>query len=370
MAFVKDPDAVLPFAVDWTEWLLPGDTIAASSWIDVTTGITVDDDWFTDTIATVVLSGGTLGSTYALTNRVTTADGYTDDRTILIAVTVVAPVPDLPEFCWPVDTSCVPDWDAWEVTPNPSADPPVVGVPKYTADAKARAISLAGQSMRLLTGFRIGGCPITVRPCSQGCGEQTWRTYPVRGASGSTPWYPVSLGGQWLNIGCGHTGGCACSTLHEVTLYGQVGAVTTVRVDGAVLDPTAYRVDGARLVRTDGEPWPLCQNLDAPDTEPETWSVTYTPGAPVDGLGAWAAGVLAGEYVQACTPGGQCRLPSTVIQTVRLGVTQTFAPGAFPDGKTGIREVDSYLEAVNPNGLQGPPMVWSPDLARPRTTGS
>lgn len=278
-------------------------------------------------------------------------------------------LPELPDFCWPVDTTCVSDWDDYEVEPDPEADPPVVGVPLYSDDAKARAISLAGQSLRLLTGFRVGGCPVTVRPCRRSCNESTWRTYPVAGTGGSTPWYPVSLGGRWLNIGCGHAGGCACIGLSQVRLYGPASAVVEVKVGGIVLDPTAYRLDpGGWLVRLDGDVWPLEQNLAAPDTEPDTWSVTYTPGAAVDGLGAWVAGILAGEYVKVCTD-GECRLPTGVTQIARQGVTMTLGTGAFPDGKTGIREVDSWLEAINPHGLKSPATVWSPDTNRPRVTG-
>jgi hypothetical protein len=56
-----------------------------------------------------------------------------------------------------------------------------------------------------------------------------------------------------------------------------------------------------------------------------------------------------------------------VTQVVRNGVTVTLAPGSFPNGKTGVREVDAYLERWNPSGRRGPPMtVWSPDLRRPR----
>jgi hypothetical protein len=43
------------------------------------------------------------------------------------------------------------------------------------------------------------------------------------------------------------------------------------------------------------------------------------------------------------------------------------APGAFPNGKTGVREVDAYLERWNPSGLRNrPAMAWSPDVDRPR----
>lgn len=273
---------------------------------------------------------------------------------------------EMPEFCWPVDTSCVEDWDAWAVTPNPEADPPVIGVPVYTALAKTRAVALATQTLRMLTLWQVGGCPITVRPASDACRERTWRTYTVRGR-GSLPWTPVSLGGSWINIGCGHSGAaCGCLGAKQVRLFGPASNVAEVKVDGMVLDPSAYRLDpGGYLVRTDGGTWPLCQDLSQPDTAEGTWSVTYQPGQPVDALGAWAAGVLAGEYVKACT-GGQCRLPKSVTQITRQGVTMTLSAGMFPDGKTGIEEVDSWLERWNPNGHTSPPAVYSPDVRRPR----
>lgn len=277
-------------------------------------------------------------------------------------------VPDLPDYCWSADTTCVPDWDAWLIPPDPEADPPVEGVPLYSDEQKARAIALAGQSLRALTGYRIGGCPIVVRPCSGNCSEATWRTYPVEGGGGSTPWFPVNLGGTWLNIGCGCGRDCGCDGVRQIRLQGPVGVVETVKIDGATLDPSKYRLDpGGILVRTDGQGWPLCQNLSAADTEDGTWSVAYTPGAPVDGLGADACGLLAGEFVKACA-GGDCSLPTNVVTVVRQGVT--LGVGAFPEGKTGIRMVDAWLENVNPHGLRSPSIAWSPDLARNRVQGT
>lgn len=275
------------------------------------------------------------------------------------------PMPDLPDFCWPVDVSCVSDWDATDPESPDEEDP----LPLYSEADKARAIALAGQTLRFLTAYRVGGCPVVVRPCRAGCAPRTWREYPVTGA-GSTPWFPVNLGGTWLNIGCGCGGdGCSCSRVSEVRLHGPVGAVAEVKVDGEILSPSAYRADpGGRLVRVDGVEWPLCQDMNAPDTEPGTWSVSYTAGAPVDGLGAWVAGILAGEYVRACK-GGNCRLPSSVVQIVRDGVTMTLGTGAFPGNLTGITEVDSWVARWNPTGLRSGPVVWSPDVHGPRTMG-
>ena len=80
----KDPNAVIDYAVDWTLWL-DGDTISSSIWT-AATGITIDSNTNTITNSTVWLSGGTAGASYEVTNRVVTAGGRTDDRTILISV--------------------------------------------------------------------------------------------------------------------------------------------------------------------------------------------------------------------------------------------------------------------------------------------
>ncbi len=58
IAYTKDPDAIKDYGWDWSEFL-GQDTISASTW-SVDTGITVDDDDFDTTTATVWLSGGAL----------------------------------------------------------------------------------------------------------------------------------------------------------------------------------------------------------------------------------------------------------------------------------------------------------------------
>lgn len=274
---------------------------------------------------------------------------------------MTAVLPDLPDACWPIDHSCCPTY------------PVDIG----TADADeqeqwARADALAVSTLRSMTGFRVGGCPVTVRPCKQGCLPTTWDAYPVLATGGGLPRgivAPVLSSGTWLNLPCGcGTDGCSCSTICEVALPGDSVAVTEVRLDGVVLDPTAYRVDhGNRLTRVDGDCWPLCQNMNADATAPDTFAVTYVPGAPVDGLGSYAAGLLACEFHKACG-GGACALPSSVTQVVRQGVTYTLAQDAFGTGLTGIRAVDVYIRRWNPNRLTQASAVWSPDLPAPRLT--
>ena len=82
--FIKDPDAVLDYGVDWFRWL-DGDTISTSSW-SVSAGLTAGTTSHSNGIATIFLSGGTDGTDYTVRNRVVTAGGRTVDRTFAIQV--------------------------------------------------------------------------------------------------------------------------------------------------------------------------------------------------------------------------------------------------------------------------------------------
>jgi hypothetical protein len=82
--FTKDPDAILDYTFDWSEWL-GTDTISTSTFT-LTSGITKDSDSKTTTTTTIWLSGGTSGSTYLVTNRIVTVGGRTEDRSIMIEV--------------------------------------------------------------------------------------------------------------------------------------------------------------------------------------------------------------------------------------------------------------------------------------------
>ena len=80
----KDPNAILDYSIDWSLWL-DGDTIDTSVWT-VAAGITNAADSSTTTTATIWLSGGTAGTSYTVSNRITTADGRTEDRSMTISV--------------------------------------------------------------------------------------------------------------------------------------------------------------------------------------------------------------------------------------------------------------------------------------------
>ena len=83
--FIKDPDAVLDYSVDWSKWLA-GDQIQTSAWSVSDPAIEATGDSNTPTRTTVWLAGGVAGQSYTVTNRITTSGGRTDDRSLVIQV--------------------------------------------------------------------------------------------------------------------------------------------------------------------------------------------------------------------------------------------------------------------------------------------
>jgi hypothetical protein len=85
-SFVKDPEAVLDYQINWAAQMTQdSDTISTSVW-DAEAGITIDSESETTTAATVWLSGGTAGNSYTVTNTITTAGSRTDERSIEVVV--------------------------------------------------------------------------------------------------------------------------------------------------------------------------------------------------------------------------------------------------------------------------------------------
>lgn len=268
-------------------------------------------------------------------------------------------IPPALDLCFPVN------WDAC----------PADVLADITPEVMALSEALAAQTLRMLTGYRVGGCAVTVRPCNRSCVPGTWLTAPDIGAVfagvsngffGFSPY--VGQGGQWMNA-CGCAGdGCSCVKVREVLLPTSVGVgrVDSVVVDGVELDPSAYRIDNSnRLVRTDGEDWPVCQDMNKESGE-DTFFVTYLDGNEVDGVGAYVAGTLAAEFAKACV-NKDCALPANVQSITRQGVTLELDPEMFTGGITGVRTVDSYIRIWNPvNTL--PAAIYSIDAPRGRRT--
>lgn len=86
--FRKDPDEILKYGFDWSDWLDSGVTISTSTWT-VPDGLTSEsggEETGVDS-TTVLISGGTDGSSYTVTNTIETSDGQTGERSFIILVT-------------------------------------------------------------------------------------------------------------------------------------------------------------------------------------------------------------------------------------------------------------------------------------------
>lgn len=248
---------------------------------------------------------------------------------------------------WEPDPACLTD--AWA-----ALDP----------EEQERSLILATSSLQMLTYYRVGTCPVTIRPCPSeprcGCG-----------------WNPHTRDGQWYND-------CPCETrcapLSEIDLPGPVGYIDELRVDGVALDLSTgdWRLDDGHLLVWQGagtSPIPETQNLNRPDTEPGTWSITYSQSYPVLADGRLAVALLAMEFAKACAPKGKCSLPRGVTSVVRNGVSFSVEAGLFPNGLTGIDIVDQYILKWAPAGSPTrPATVFDPRQLKgnraPRRTNS
>jgi hypothetical protein len=234
---------------------------------------------------------------------------------------------------WPIDGECLPE----ATTPEEKA-------------ALEAAKDLAVDVLWALSGRQFGVCPALARPC------------PLqRNPRPSLYGLPSALvavwsGDNWANVACGCAGGCVSSGPRMVHLPGPVQSIVEVNVEGVIQDPSEYQLEGEILYRV-GDSWPF-QDLSRPLYEDGTWSVTYMRGIPVPkGLGR-LTGLLVNEFYLACT-GGKCRLPRTVTEVSRQGVThRMFDTNAiYASGKTGIPEIDLWLSAVNPHHIMQAPTV-------------
>lgn len=155
---------------------------------------------------------------------------------------------------------------------------------------------------------------------------------------------------------CSPIGGASCGLLHLPET--PIIAVQQVLVDGAVLDPGAYKiVDNEALIRVDGSTWPSGYLRGDGTTGLQ---VTYTYGGFPTELGRHAAAVLARELALAICGSNECRLDRRVTSIVREGVSEDLSaamPGlidALRDGRIGLPEVDLFVFSENPGNLRRP----------------
>lgn len=251
-----------------------------------------------------------------------------------------------------------------------------------TVEARERVESMAVEFLWNWTDRGYGVCDVVVRPCKTAPrGSTFWGgarpagfqittgmavgSTVIEGPEGEYNVIPA-LFPVWSGCSCEDQCGCGLSA-SVVRLPGPVVSVTEVQIDGEVVDPGTYRVDNRTLlVRTDGNPWPTTQNMDAELGSENTWAVSYQFGVEVPIGGQVAAGVLAAEMALALCNDGACKLPERVQTVTRQGVTVAMLDNmeGIDKGRTGVWLVDSWVQSVM--APRGRSAVYSPDIPRPR----
>lgn len=236
----------------------------------------------------------------------------------------------------------------------------------YTPEVQDYALQFATYVLWAATGRQYGLCSIQVRPVRHRS-MPTYVTYPAvfdpwGGSAGTFSWGLMSSGSgtQLINFAEMQPGAPS-----EILLPGPVNDVSSVSIDGVLVSPAAYRLDGSRLVRQDGNSWPFAQDLTQPLGQPNTWSITYVRGEPVPAVVNGAAGLYACQVAKART-GGACVLPNRITSITRQGVSvQTVSVDELLEkGLTGVSDVDTLILAVNPFHARSRPRVVSQDLQR------
>lgn len=242
---------------------------------------------------------------------------------------------------------------------------------------------VASEYLWMMTGRRLGpSCPVTVRPCRKKCADTygfLWQgQFLGAGYQFTGPFVPYMADGRMYNATfCGCDTDCHCGPeLCYVDLPGPVYDIVAVRVDGVVIDPATYEIEGSgRLLRIGrdaaGEPrcWPDCQDMTLSGDQPGTFEVTYRTGLALPAMGSLAVAKLTEHLLKGCSGGG-CGCGVGTRQNLqrlsRQGVDLEFADPQelFQDGRTGIEAVDWFIRAVNPYGLASTMRVLSPDAPR------
>jgi hypothetical protein len=224
-----------------------------------------------------------------------------------------------------------------------------------------RAVALASSTLERLTAYRVSECTTILRPCSRSCGWGSMRHEFRHWAGAYEGSGAYNWGGTWYNAcgcvdnSCGHT------AANTIWLPQPMGGVEKVKINGTLLvEGTDYWVNGNALLAKGATVWPLTQDLTLPDTQANTFSVEFHNAIRPDDTAAYACALLAIQYARACSGKGKCELPSNVTTVVRQGVSFTLPSGAFPNGETGIREVDAFIALYNPKHRVQPPQVYVP----------
>lgn len=261
---------------------------------------------------------------------------------------------------------------AWVNAADISNYRPAVSDTISAPDVLELAAGAASDLLYVLSGRQFTGpCTATIRPTAR----------PI--TMGLSEWavYFESLTGGGFNSSWGRSGTGEAGQWYRHPPQIDLGVYplnsVTVKIDGVTIPSTEYRIDDYRLLTrvrptvnstpTEHWGWPTVQDFTLPDTEQGTFSVTANYGMTPPKMGVMACATMAAELALAMS-GEPNQLPERVTNLVRQGVSITMLdPMTFlKEGKTGIYQVDLFLQAYNPTQKQRRPRVFSPDLGYSR----
>lgn len=245
--------------------------------------------------------------------------------------------------CYPAET----DWSCSTLTETE--------VEGLSAEMRSIAEEWGWSTLASLSGHRLALCPTVLRPVAEGrCRPEDARDTAIVTLGGSAGgFHPYMVGGRMRNAPV-----FRMRNAYVLTLPGPISEIVEIVIGGVVLPEGAYELVEGLVYRQDGEAWPDGQELTDPLGAPGTWTVSYYRGVKPGRLESIAAGILAGEFVQACQD-GDCRLPANATTVNRAGVSVSLDPEMLFKGIIGIDEVDSVTQRLNPNRLRRAPVVFS-----------
>lgn len=216
-------------------------------------------------------------------------------------------------------------------------------VSEYAPELVEAAVDASQSILWAMSGRRFGVCEQTESysmPCTSQC---------------YVPWADEFGPGVEYQLGYSSRRKCCAITLASK----PVRAITQVKVNGEVLDPSEYYLGRGVLYRL-GTCWPCDDECEFPPIE-----VTYKYGIDVPVLGELAMGELACELL-AGWDGMDCRLPSNAISVTRQGVTVDLASPEtlFAQNRLGLPICDQFIFTNNPDRLRSHSTIHSPDVPR------
>lgn len=200
-------------------------------------------------------------------------------------------------------------------------------------EALAEMIDQASDILAILTGGKVAGrCTDVVRPCNVGS-----------------------------RCGCSALSLCGCSPIDGITLSGYNPVVDGITIDGSAFTEFTI-VDGNRLVRTDGQPWPGTQDLSVASTEAGTFEVTYSHGLEIPYLAKQAASEIVCSFLQNDPQSSRKPHPNTRGMNIS-GVSITLDQMAQEIKRRSfmLPYVVRLLTVYAPSG-PSPALVYSPEL--------